>query len=172
MTELKKLDIRAKESWFMARIITFIIFAVIMVIGWVFLKDLVGTEIIIVYFSIDALILIFLLINALVYPAIEYKQWTYSIDENKVQIVHGIFFITSSIVPIVRIQHVEMQQGPINRIFNLANIEIKTAGGSISIPGIHKDEAASLAEYINVKTIIKVKERLNIDIRESGVDNE
>ena len=168
---MKRLDEKAKASWFVGRIIAFIIISIILVIGWIFLKDEIGSDIWVYYF-IGGFLLILLLINALVYPAIEYRQWEYSIDENKVQIVHGIYFITTSIVPIVRIQNIEMQQGPINRMFSLANIVIKTAGGSISIPGLHKDEAASLAEYINVKTIIKVKEQLNTDIRESGVENE
>lgn len=160
MAEMKRLDEKTKTSWFVGRIIAFAVIAIILVITWIFLKDEIG-KYIWVFYSFGVFILTLLLINALVYPAIEYRQWKYNIDEDKVQIVHGIYFITTSIVPIIRIQHVEMQQGPINRLFSLANVVIKTAGGSIAIPGLHKDEATNLTEHINGKTILKVKERLN-----------
>lgn len=171
MTEMKRLDENAKKSWCVSRLIAFVIFAIAIVTGWFFLKDEIG-KYIWIYYLTGGLILLFRLISALVYPTIEYKQWAYSIDEDKVQIVHGIYFITTSIVPILRIQHIEVQQGPLNRMFSLANIIIKTAGGSISIPGLHKDEAAILAEYINVRTVTKVKEQLNHIAKESGVNHE
>lgn len=171
MTETKKLDPRAKKSWFIGRLIGLIILGLIYAGGWVFLKVPVG-KYIWIYLLIGGIILAAQLASTLIYPAIEYRQWKYSIDEDKVQIVHGVYFITTSVIPVIRIQHVEIQQGPINRQLSLANISIKTAGGGVSIPCIHKDEAEKLAEYINEKTILKVTERIKKELEGNGGSHE
>ena len=48
-------------------------------------------------------------------------------------------------------QHCEITEGPIQKMFELASIKIFTAGGSssdLAIPGLHREEAYKLKEFI------------------------
>lgn len=63
----------------------------------------------------------------------------------------GIFFRSVLIIPFNRVQHCEIENGPIDRLFGLAELSLFTAGGSssdLSIPGLTQDKAASLKNYI------------------------
>ena len=58
-------------------------------------------------------------------------------------------------VPFNRIQHTEVNHGPIDRMFKLCELEIFTAGGSssdLSISGLDPQDAARLKEYIADKS--------------------
>jgi membrane protein YdbS with pleckstrin-like domain len=54
-------------------------------------------------------------------------------------------------IPLIRVQHVDMRQGLIERIFGLYRINIYTAGGDssdLTIPGLLEIEAQRLKKYI------------------------
>jgi membrane protein YdbS with pleckstrin-like domain len=57
--------------------------------------------------------------------------------------------------PFNRVQHISIDQGPIERQFNLARLKVFTAGGSssdLSIPGLYLETANELKEFIVRKT--------------------
>ena len=59
--------------------------------------------------------------------------------------------------PFNRIQHVSIEQGILERNWNLVRLKLYTAGGSssdLSIPGLHMTTAQELKEYITKKTSI------------------
>ena len=43
-------------------------------------------------------------------------------------LTEGVFFKKSVTIPIVRIQNINLSEGPVNRKFNLADVKIGTAG--------------------------------------------
>ncbi|MEO1438705.1 MAG: PH domain-containing protein [Bacteroidota bacterium] len=54
-------------------------------------------------------------------------------------------------IPFNRVQHCEIKQGPIERLFNLKTLEVYTAGGATSdlkIPGLPDDRAQELKDFI------------------------
>jgi membrane protein YdbS with pleckstrin-like domain len=58
-------------------------------------------------------------------------------------------------VPFNRIQHSEINQGPLDRAYNLASLNIYTAGGSssdLTIPGLPYDQAVKLREFVAKKS--------------------
>lgn len=64
----------------------------------------------------------------------------------------GLIFHKRTTVPLVRIQHSEVSQGPLQRLFDLATVKIYTAGGQqsdLSIPGLTPTEAGKVRDYIN-----------------------
>lgn len=68
----------------------------------------------------------------------------------------GLIFRKITSIPFNRIQHVELNQGPIEKQFGLGRLEIYTAGGAASdlkIPGLKYEEAKSLRAYIIQKTM-------------------
>lgn len=73
----------------------------------------------------------------------------------------GLVWKKQSLVPFNRIQHAEVNQGPIERMFDLGELNIYTAGGSssdLSIKGISKEEAMSIKHFLLSKTAMDEEE--------------
>ncbi len=75
----------------------------------------------------------------------------YALREHDLSYQYGLFYRTTITQPIVRIQHVEVKQGPIERRLALASILAFSAGGQMHtfyIPGINVDDAHRMRSYI------------------------
>lgn len=73
----------------------------------------------------------------------------------------GLLWKKQSLVPFNRIQHAEVNQGPIERMFDLGELNIYTAGGSssdLSIKGISKEKAMSIKHFLLSKTAMDEEE--------------
>ena len=95
-------------------------------------------------------------------PFFEYKQWSYRINEEEIYFTEGIFFKRSVTIPIVRIQNINLSEGPINRKFNLADVNIGTAGGSYKIPNLDKEEVEKIREFLKIKINENIREELDL----------
>lgn len=159
--EYNKLNSNSKKVWFIARSITTVIIAVILFVGEWFLKYHFHINWVIEFnFYINivfSIIMLLLLLNTFLYPIIEYKQWKYVITDDKVDFTEGIFWRKRTIIPIIRIQHIRVEEGPINRLFKLANVEIVTAGGTHKIPNLDIVKAEEISEYLKDKVRKKVE---------------
>ncbi|MGE5628456.1 MAG: PH domain-containing protein [Solirubrobacterales bacterium] len=155
--ELERLDEKAKKSWMISRVIALIIVTAVLITLRLIFAGIIGNKAIIINIVI-LIIIVFMGINAFIYPKLEYSQWQYSITEDSIEFIHGIFFIKHTIIPIIRIQHIKTSQGPINRKFDLSNLEIYTAGGMHEIPNLNKEKAEKISDYIKDKVHIKVTE--------------
>lgn len=160
--DYSKLDVKAKKSWFISRFIALIIFSALSITIRFIAHNKLGDKGWIASIII-ALIILLLILNTFVYPTIEYKQWQYTITEDKIELIHGIYFIKTTLIPIVRIQHIKTSQGPINRKLGLSNIEIHTAGGMHEIPNITKEKAEELSQYLKDKVHQKVSKNLEAE---------
>lgn len=160
--EYNRLNSKAKTSWFLGRLITTLIIATILIGGYFTLKEVFHFGFVIRYKTpiiiVIILILILLLINTFIYPIIEYNQWKYMITEDKVDFTEGIYYTKRTIVPIIRIQHIKVEEGPINKFFKLANITLGTAGGSHVIPNIEIEKAKEISDYLKDRIKEKVEE--------------
>ena len=67
----------------------------------------------------------------------------------------GFFHFTETVVPYNRIQHVEIKQGPLSRLFTLYSLRLYTAGassGDLIIDGLDKSTAQKLKAKVLDKT--------------------
>lgn len=144
--EYIKLDKKAITSWRVGRLIRLPLWIVVCAaafIGGVFIP-VAGLPI-----KILAIVLaVYKIAGLIIYPQIEYKQWGYNITEDRVDIRHGIFFVKHTIVPVVRIQHITVSQGPINRKLGLYEVEMSLASESFEIPCLSKDVADEIADNL------------------------
>ncbi|MFA1642339.1 PH domain-containing protein [Chryseomicrobium aureum] len=92
-------------------------------------------------------ILIVLIIGVL--PSLRWKRWRYEVREHEIELQHGLFIVTRTLIPMVRVQHVDTEQGPILRSYNLASIHISTAATSHTIPFLDEIEAESMRRRIS-----------------------
>jgi len=63
----------------------------------------------------------------------------------------GLIFKKTVTQPILRIQHIELKQGPIDRKLKLANIQAFSAGGAthtFEIPGLEIKKAEALRQFV------------------------
>lgn len=82
-------------------------------------------------------------------PAIQWRRFRYAVTERDIEIQRGVLIITRTLIPIVRVQHVDTRQGPILRRFDLAAVVIATAAGTEEIPALALDVADDLRNRIS-----------------------
>lgn len=95
--------------------------------------------------------LAFQLLLALWIPALAWSRWAWLIRDRDLMIASGVIFRSVMSIPLSRVQHVDVQQGPIERMFGLARVNIYTASGSGAdgvIPGIELAEAEALRDRL------------------------
>lgn len=155
--EYHRLDKKAITSWRIGRLLSFAVILLICAaaaIGAFFIPQLEEWRGMIL-FSL-ALLTAYKLAGLFLYPQIEYRQWGYYITEDKVDIRHGLFFISNTIIPIIRIQHITVSQGPVNRRLRLYNVEMSLASGSFAIECLSKETADEIAENLKSKLYVRL----------------
>jgi len=148
----EKPDPKAITGWRIGRLIGLLIFLILGIAASIVvtLVDELAPAALWVYLISGGIVLLNLL-GFLILPVIEYRQWKYLITDEKVEIVHGIFFVTTSIVPIVRIQHITVGQGPIYRKLGLFKVTIALASGTFEIVGLREDRAMEISETLRAR---------------------
>ena len=99
--------------------------------------------------------LFFIVTSTFILSILGFKRKKYALREHDVMYKTGLLWRSTTILPFNRIQHAEVQQGPVDRLFNLSKLKIYTAGGSgsdLSIAGLLPDEANAIKHYILKKT--------------------
>src|SRR5699024_11344296 len=88
--------------------------------------------------------IVFIFLFVYIVPKLRYQRWRYEIFEQEVYIQHGILIRTRTIIPMIRVQHVETEQGPILKKFRLATVMISTAATTHQIPALSDEDASDL----------------------------
>ena len=84
-----------------------------------------------------------------------FRKKKYALRENDIVYQSGLLWRNYTVLPFDRIQHVEVQQGPIDRLFELGKLKIYTAGGSssdMSIAGLPFTRANRMRHFILKRT--------------------
>jgi len=88
---------------------------------------------------------------ALLWPKIEYAKTSYKIDQLGIEIHQGVLWRSQICVPIGRVQHADVGQGPLQRAFGVSTLTLYTAGtshASVSIEGLDHTLAVSVRDWI------------------------
>ena len=83
-----------------------------------------------------------------VVPGLRWRRWRYEIRPDEVDLQRGIFWISRTLVPLARIQHVDTRQGPLQRRFGLSTVVLYTAAGPNQIPELSTPVAESARDRI------------------------
>ncbi|PAE15649.1 hypothetical protein CHH91_13920 [Virgibacillus sp. 7505] len=83
-------------------------------------------------------------------PALRWRRWRYEVFEQEIYIQSGIFIVTQTIVPMIRVQHVDTEQGPVLKKFGLATVSVSTAATTHNIPALALEEALELRDRIGI----------------------
>ena len=96
-----------------------------------------------------AITLVEVIITILIIPKLRWRRWRYQIYDQEIYIQHGILIVTRTLVPMIRVQHVDTKQGPILKKYRLASLTISTAATTHEIPALLEDEAYALRDQIS-----------------------
>ncbi|WP_080872274.1 PH domain-containing protein [Oceanobacillus timonensis] len=102
-----------------------------------------------IVFILAALAIIEWTVTAFIIPKLRWRRWRYQVYDQEIYIQHGILIVTRTIVPMIRVQHVDTQQGPILKKYKLATLEISTAATTHQIPALSEEEASNLRDQIS-----------------------
>lgn len=95
--------------------------------------------------ALTALAAIFL---AGVVPTLRWRRWRYEIREEEVDLQRGIVWVSRTLVPLARIQHVDTRTGPLERRLGLATVVFFTAAGPNQIPELSTPIADEVRDRI------------------------
>lgn len=78
----------------------------------------------------------------------------YAVRDRDITYRSGWFSRTTLVIPFGQIQHIELAQGPIARMFGVKHLKLFTAGGSgnLRIPGIEEQAAEVLRSVLDQRT--------------------
>ena len=85
---------------------------------------------------------------------IPHRRWGrmgYALHPKMLQVVRGWLFHTDTIVPLVRVQHIDVTRGPLDKAFGTATLVVHTAGthnSMVTLPGLAPDKAAAIRDEI------------------------
>jgi len=90
-----------------------------------------------------------LLIQTLLWPPLAWERYRYELRPDDLLITRGVIFRQQTLIPRDRIQFVDTQQGPVERLFGLTRLLVFTASGMVAdggIPGLSAPVAAALRD--------------------------
>lgn len=86
---------------------------------------------------------------AFLLPVLRWKRWRYEVFDQEIYIQYGILVVSRTLVPMIRVQHVDTKQGPILKKYQLASVTISTAATTHEIPALLEEDASELRDKIS-----------------------
>ncbi|MGM0882049.1 MAG: PH domain-containing protein [Bacillota bacterium] len=83
-------------------------------------------------------------------PQLKYARFQYELFDDELEIQSGFIFLSNVLVPMVRVQHVELESGPLMRKYDLASVSVVTAATTHRISGLKQAEAQQLKRRIGI----------------------
>ena len=90
-------------------------------------------------------------ISAVVWVPARWRRWGYAFTDSELHVASGWLTRTHTVVPVSRVQHIDVSQGPIERKAGVATLSLHTAGteGSlVRLPGISRARAEEILDAI------------------------
>ena len=104
------------------------------------------------YFGLPTIALLTLgTLSVVLAPPRLYRRLGYRLTDRLLQVVRGWMFHSDTVVPFVRVQHLDGTRGPIDKLFGTATLVIHTAGthnSVVTVPGLAPERAAEIRDVI------------------------
>jgi uncharacterized protein len=87
------------------------------------------------------------------YPPRAHRAWGYRLDDRVLETRSGVWWRVVKLLPLSRLQHVDLRRGPLERAHGLASLLLHTAGtqeATLIIPGLDDAEAVRLRDRLLV----------------------
>jgi len=81
-------------------------------------------------------------------PQRRWRNWRYELRDEEIDLRRGVLVVTRTLIPTIRVQHVDTQRTWLSDQLGLRSVVIHTAGGSHRIPALRPDEATLIRDRI------------------------
>ncbi|HEX2763256.1 MAG TPA: PH domain-containing protein [Allosphingosinicella sp.] len=84
-------------------------------------------------------------------PARRYRAWGYEMGVEELHVRRGVWTRIYTIVPLGRVQHIDVSQGPLERSLGLSRLVLHTAGtlhSQVVLPGLWRETAEAMRDEI------------------------
>ena len=81
-------------------------------------------------------------------PELRWRRWRWEVREGEIDIRRGTVTVVRTLVPMLRVQHVDTRRGLLEQWLGLATVVCHTAAGANSIPALSVAEAAHVRDRI------------------------
>jgi membrane protein YdbS with pleckstrin-like domain len=143
----KRISERALSVWriygMIGLAVSFIIFAAVIVLLVVFDGPKWIIPILVILLIGEGYFFIFFI------PTLRWRRWRYEVSEQEIEIQKGLFVVKRTLIPMIRVQHVDSSQGPLLKKYKLASVTIFTAATVHEIPALDEGEAEELRYHIS-----------------------
>ena len=119
-------------------------------IGETFLRDRFGSP----YGVLVLPLLLPLAWLVLLAPRRRWRAWAYARSERDLQLRHGVWTRVHTLVPLDRVQHIDISQGPIERGCGVCRLVLHTAGtlhSRVVLPGLSRATAETMRDEIRAQ---------------------
>lgn len=144
MTELRKPEKKIITAWLLQGIIGGLILSTILTVPLFLGANFPGIPTFLTIFG-------FLTALVLVHTFYRYRSWGFEVRDDHLYLEHGVLVKINSMVPFVRIQHVDTQRNPLHRLLGLSEVVVFTAGSrgaDVTIPGLVPGKAVEMQEKL------------------------
>ena len=96
-------------------------------------------------------LLVLLIYPSLVGPVRKYRSWGYRMDGEELRLAYGVLTRVETLVPLKRVQHLDISQGPLERTFGVCKLVLHTAGtahSEVVLPGLSRETAEAMRAEI------------------------
>ncbi|MGB3723965.1 MAG: PH domain-containing protein [Pacificimonas sp.] len=111
-----------------------------------------------------AVLIAFALLRAVIQPWRLHASWRFQAEDEELRLKRGVLTKVETLVPFSRVQHIDVERGPMERIFGLARLVVHTAGtrgASVTLPGLLPERAEALRREIREE--LKRQESADVD---------
>jgi membrane protein YdbS with pleckstrin-like domain len=141
------IDGRAVKVWritaFLINVILFFVYGIV----WVLFEKI--RQPLPLQIGIAVILVIVFIFTVFVLPKLRWQRWRYAIHSQEIDLHHGVFVTKKTLIPMIRVQHVDVRQGPIMRRYGLASVDITTAATTHVIPAVAYEEAERLRDQLS-----------------------
>lgn len=91
---------------------------------------------------------------AFISPGRRYRAWGWRMDEEELRLARGVVTRVETLVPLKRVQHLDIAQGPLERAFGVCRLMLHTAGTANSLvvlPGLSRETAEAMRSDIRAR---------------------
>ena len=99
-------------------------------------------------------VVVLLVYPVLIGPSRRYRAWGYAIDREDLRIASGVWTRSETLLPLSRVQHLDVSQGPLERAFGVCRLVLHTAGTMYSrvvLPGLARSTAEAMRDEIRAR---------------------
>jgi hypothetical protein len=87
-------------------------------------------------------------------PSRRFRAWGYAMDTEELQVRRGMWTQVHTVVPLDRVQHIDLAQGPLERSFGVSRLVVHTAGtlhSQVLLPGLARPTAEKMRDEIRAR---------------------